>query len=66
MDPQDLGVHDDLRQLSSAALAQRPPLRGELAAVRKSVQVRKDAERCEEESRGAHAEELQASSSLLI
>lgn len=66
VDPQDLGVHDDLRQLSSAALAQRPPLRGELAAVRKSVQVRKDAERCEEESRGAHAEELQASSSLWI
>lgn len=59
VDRQDPGVHDDLRQLRPAALAQRPPLGGELAAVRKSFQMRKNAKRCEQERHGKHSEELQ-------
>lgn len=55
VDRQDPGVHDDLRQLRPAALAQRPPLGGQLAPVRKSVQARVK-ERSEEESRGEHPE----------
>lgn len=53
VDRQDPGVHDDLRQLRPAALAQRPPLRRQLAAVRKcvqGVQVRKNAQCGKEES----------------
>lgn len=53
---QDPGVHDYLRQLRSAALAQGSPLRRQLTAARKSVQVRQEAERCEEENRGKHSE----------
>lgn len=56
VDCQDPGIQDDLRKFRPAALAQRPPFRGELAATRKGVQMRKNAERCEEDSRGKHPE----------